>query len=64
MARKRRLYTTIYDTGHGYGEFNYYSEYRNNSANNRHSAYVEMKLKFGASSKDYIIIETYRTTTY
>lgn len=63
MARKR-LYTAIYDTGHGYGEFKYYSEYRNNSYNNRHDAYRKMKLNFGASSKDYIIIETYRTTTY
>lgn len=57
---KERLYRAIYDDGHDYGYFEYWSSYRNNSKNNRKDAEDKMIRKYGyREAKRMIIIQTY-----
>ena len=42
-----RKYRAIYDDGHDYGEFEYYSEYRRNSKKNKEDMNKTFKNKYG-----------------
>lgn len=55
--KKERLYRACYDTGNGYGDFEYYSYYRNNSKKNLEDAYNEYRRTTGHF--DIKIIQTY-----
>ena len=54
-----RKYLAIYDNGHDSGEFEYYSESRNNSKKNMEDAKKKMKSNYGNSSRNYEIIQTH-----
>lgn len=57
---KERLYRAIWDDGHDYGEFEYWSSYRNNSKQNKKDAEDKMISKYGyRGAKRKVIIQTY-----
>ena len=59
--RKLRKYVCKYDTGHAYGDFEFYSEYRKGSTNNRIDCLAEMWKRF---KKYYKIIDIYLIESY
>lgn len=56
----QRTYLAIYDNGKGYGEFEYYSEYRNNSKKNLEDARETLYRKYGYNryTRNYEIKQT------
>lgn len=55
-----RTYLAVYDNGKGFGEFEYYSEYRNHSKANLEDARQTMYNKYGYNryTRSYVIKDT------